>query len=311
MIYDLIIIGGGPAGITASIYAARYKLNFFLASEILGGWLNEIHEIENYPGFKSISGFELIEKYKEQLQYLGAPLVNENIIHIEKENDLFKVITSTEKAYNSRTIIIASGSKKQTLNIPGEKEFLGRGVSYCAICDAMFFKEKIVAVVGGANSAVSAALHLAKIAKKVYLVYRKNELRAEKILVANLEKETNVEIIYDTNIIKINGNEKVQSVELDNSHKDCADKNILALDGIFIEIGLIPITELVSNIGVELDNKNQIKIDDKCRTNIKGAFAAGDVTNGQGELKQFVTAMAAGAIAATSANRYLKSQSKQ
>ncbi|MFH0854886.1 MAG: FAD-dependent oxidoreductase [bacterium] len=310
--FDLIIIGGGPAGITAAIYAARYKLNFVLITETLGGWLNEIHKIENYPGFQSISGYELIEKYKEQLEYLDAPIIYENVVHIAKNNissipvssENFKIITTNNKTYKAKTIIIASGSKKQTLNIPGEKELLGCGVSYCAICDAMFFKEKAVAVIGGANSAVSAALHLANIAKQIYLIYRKGELRAEKVLAEKLKNEKNVEIIYNTNLTKINGLEKVESVELDKPYHATTN---LPVDGVFIEIGLIPITELVKNINIELDKKNQIKIDDKCHTNIKGAFAAGDATNGQGELKQFVTAMASGAIAATSANRYLKS----
>lgn len=305
MIYDLIIIGGGPAGITAAIYAARYKLNFVLIAETLGGWLNEIHKIENYPGFQSISGFELIEKYKEQLQYLEAPIIEEHVVCVKSKNNAFAADTNKNKTYAAKTIIIASGSRKQTLNIPGEKELLGKGVSFCAICDAMFFREKTVAVVGGANSAVSATLHLSKIAKKVYLIYRRGELRAEKVLVENLKNEKNTEIIYNTNITKINGSEKVESVELDNPY---IKNNILELDGVFIEIGLVPITELVRNIGVELDEKKQIKINDRGFTNVEGTFAAGDVTNGQGELKQFVTAMASGAIAATSANRYLKNQ---
>lgn len=330
--YDLIIIGGGPAGISASIYAARYKINFVLITETLGGWLNEIDKIENYPGFKSISGFELIEKYEEQLAYLEAPILRQNVIDIKRaDKKKFIIKTNTNEEYKANTIIIASGSKKQLLNIPGEKELLGRGVSYCAICDAMFFKEKTVAVAGGANSAVSAALHLSKIAKKVYLIYRKETLRADKALIDNLKNTPNIEIIYNTNILKINGVEKVESVALDNPYyhakttsRDIApknknnemqataravasdNKNILKLDGVFIEIGLIPITELVGDIGVELDNKNQIKVNDKCYTNVEGVFAAGDATNGQGELKQFVTALASGAIAVTSANKYLK-----
>lgn len=301
--HDLIIIGGGPAGISAAIYAARYKLNFLLMTESLGGWLNEIEKIENYPGFTSISGFELIEKYKEQLTYLEVPVIYKNVISVNKDAEGFNLTDNANETYRAKTIIIASGSKKQNLNIPGEKEFLGAGVSYCAICDAMFFKNKRAAVIGGANSAVSAALHLARIADTVYLIYRKDKLRAAQSMVDNLKKMENVKIIFNTNLVKIGGVNKVEYVELDNNYKGGAS---LALDGVFIEIGLIPITELVKNIGIELDETRQIKIDDKGKTNIAGAFAAGDVTNGQGGLKQFVTALAGGAIAATEANRYLR-----
>ncbi|MFH0856468.1 MAG: thioredoxin-disulfide reductase [bacterium] len=301
--HDLIIIGGGPAGISAAIYAARYKLNFLLITETLGGWLNEIDKIENYPGFKSISGFELIEKYKEQLAYLEAPVIYKNVISIDKDGNGFNLIDNSNEVYRAKTIIIASGSKKQSLNIPGEKEFLGSGVSYCAVCDAMFFKNKRVAVIGGANSAVSAALHLSKIADMVYLVYRKDKLRAAQSLVDNLEKVKNIKIIFNTNLLKIGGENKVEYAKLDNEYDGSA---ALKLDGVFIEVGIIPITELVKNIGVELDAAGQIKVNDKCMTNISGVFAAGDVTNGQGGLKQFVTALASGAIAATEANRYLR-----
>lgn len=301
--YDLIIIGGGTAGITAAIYAARYKLNFIMMSESIGGWLNEIHKIENYPGFSSISGFELIKKYEEQLKYLNAPIVKENAVSIEKNDDNnFKVHSNANKEYTAKSIIIASGSRKQTLNIPGEKEFLGKGVSYCAVCDAMFFKGKKVAVIGGANSAISAALHLAKIADHVYLIYRKNQLRADSVLIESAEKEAKIDIIFNTNLTKINGKDTVESVELDNEYNE---KKELQLDGVFIEIGLVPIVNLVNAVGVELDARKQIKIDSKGLTNVHGIFAAGDVTNGQGELKQLVTAAAAGAIAATSANKYL------
>lgn len=302
--HDLIIIGGGPAGISAAIYAARYKLNFLLITESLGGWLNEIDRIENYPGFTSISGFGLIEKYKEQLTYLQVPIIYKNVICINKDAEGFNLTDNSNQTYRARTIIIASGSKKQNLNIPGEKEFLGAGVSYCAICDAMFFNNKRVAVIGGANSAVSAALHLARIANAVYLIYRKDKLRAAQAMIDNLKKVANVKIIFNTNLVKIGGTNKVEYVELDNAYEN---NGALRLDGVFIEIGLIPITELVKNTGIELDDARQIKINDKGQTNVGGAFAAGDVTNGQGGLKQFVTALAGGAIAATEANKYLRS----
>ncbi|MFH1192361.1 MAG: FAD-dependent oxidoreductase [bacterium] len=303
MTYDLIIIGGGTAGVTAAIYAARYKLNFILISESVGGWLNEIHKIENYPGFSSISGFELIEKYEEQLKYLNVPIVKENVVSIEKNDGKnFTVNTNANTEYSTKSIIIASGSRKQTLNIPGEKEFLGRGVSYCAICDAMFFKGKKVAVIGGANSAISAALHLSKIADHVYLIYRKDKLRADSVLVESAEKEDKIDIIFNTNLTKINGKDTVESIKLDNEYNE---KKEIPLDGVFIEVGLVPIVNLVNAVGVELDGKKQIKIDEQGLTNIPGIFAAGDVTNGQGELKQLVTAAAAGAIAAASANKYL------
>jgi len=301
--YDLIIIGGGPAGVSAAVYAARYKLNFLLISESLGGWLNEIDKIENYPGFSSISGFELVEKYREQLNFLNVNFISKSIISIKKEENIFTVCTKTDNEYKTKSIIIASGSKKKTLGVSGEKELLGKGVSYCAICDGMFYKDKTVAVVGGANSAANATLLLAKFANSVYLIYRKGALRADNITIEKIKENPKIKIILNTNITKINGEEKVKSANLDTEYEK---KNILPLDGVFIEIGLAPVINMIENIGINLDDKNQIQVDGKCRTNIGGIFSAGDVTNGHGQLKQIVTALSSGAIASSSVNDYLK-----
>lgn len=307
--YDLIIIGGGPAGITAAIYAARYKLNFILITESLGGWLNQIHKIENYPGFASISGFEMLEKLKDQLKFLNATIIYENAtsLNLAKNNNsgknLFELETHNGKIYKSKTVIISSGSQKQKLNILGEKEFLGQGVSYCAICDAPFFKGKNVAVVGGGNSALSAALLLSKSANLVYLIHRRDNFRADKILVDDIKGNKKIKFLLNNNILKIKGEEKVKSIELTKKYNG---KKEVMVDGVFIEIGTIPLISFAEKIGIKLDKAKQIKINQYCSTCIKGLFAAGDITNGQGELKQIITASSSGAIAATSVNKYLR-----
>jgi len=302
--YDLIIIGGGPAGVTAAIYAARYKLNFLLISDSIGGWLNQIHKMENYPGYVSISGFELIQKFNEQLKYLEVEIVSEKAVEISQLKDKnFEVKTHSNQTFSSKTVIVAAGSHKRELGVSGEKEFLGKGVSYCAICDGMFFKNKKVAVVGGANSAVSAALMLSDIAKEVYIIYRKEKLRAHQTLVEKAEQADNIEILCCRNIIKINGESKVKSIELDTAYQD---NKLIEMDGIFIEIGSVPTVDFLEKMGVELDEKGQINVDVAGKTNIAGVFGAGDVSNGQGNLKQVITAAASGALAATGVNDYLK-----
>ncbi|MFC1613221.1 NAD(P)/FAD-dependent oxidoreductase [Patescibacteria group bacterium] len=302
--YDLIIIGGGPAGVTAAIYAARYKLNFLLISDSVGGWLNQIHKMENYPGYVSISGFDLIQKFNEQLKYLEVEIISEKAVEISRlENKNFEVKTHANQSFQSKTVIVAAGSHKRELGVSGEKEFLGKGVSYCAICDGAFFKNKKVAVVGGANSAVSAALMLSDIASEVYIIYRKEKLRAHKALVDKAEEADNIKILCCRNITKINGGSKVESIELDETYQD---KNLLEVDGVFIEIGHIPTVDFLEKMGVELDEQGQINVDVHGKTNIEGIFGAGDVSNGQGNLKQVITAAASGALAATGVNEYLK-----
>lgn len=295
-IYDLIIIGGGPAGLTASIYASRYKLKHMVFSKESGGQLNEIHKIENYPGYASISGFELAQKMVEQARGLGGEIKTEAIAKIEKRGNLFKVGTS-ENMYVAKNILLTVGTEYRKMNIPGEKEFKGKGVSYCATCDAAFFKDKIVCVVGGANSAAMAALLLAEYAGKIFLVYRGAQLRCDPVYLEKIKANGKITIIYKTNLAEIKGIEKVGQMILD---KEYEGNNSLDTDGVFIEIGSEPGVELAQELGVMTDEKSFIKVNLDQSTNIPGIYAAGDVTTGSNGMRQVITAAAEGAIAAGS-----------
>ena len=265
----------------------------------------EAHKIENYPGFKSISGKELMEELNVHAQNLGAEVKNEEAVEIKNESDFFEIINSKNEKYKTKTIILALGTKQRKLNIKGENEFFGRGVSYCAVCDGPFFKDKIVGVAGGSDSAATSALFLTEYAKKVFLIYRKEKLhlRCQPALINELEKNTKIEMIFKTNILKVKGKNKVKAIEIDKEYKD---KKELKLDGIFIEIGSAPLVNLAKNLGIILDEENYIKVDENLKTNISGVFAAGDVTAGSAKLRQIVTAASEGAIAATSVYNFLK-----
>lgn len=301
--YDLIIVGAGPAGLAASIYASRYKLNHIVIGKEIGGLVNEAHEIGNYPGFPSISGTELMQKFVDHARSLGAEIVSDEVVHIHRLDDRFEVETRSGNKYEAKTLIIATGLERRKLNIPGEKEFVGRGVSYCAACDAFFFKDKAVCVIGGSDSAAMAALALAQFAKKVYIIYRRSELRCEPVWKERIEKNEKIEVIYNTNVVEIIGKDRVEGVRLNNPYQG---SEILNVDGVFIEIGFTPGTSLVSEIGVDINENGYIKIEQNCSTNVPGVFAAGDITSGSAGLRQIVTAVAEGAISAYSAFRYLK-----
>ena len=301
--YDLIILGAGPAGLATSIYASRYKINHLVIGNIFGGSLFKAHKIENWPGERSISGSDLVAKFYEHAKSLGAEIMEEEVVEISKDNDIFIVKTNLNKTYQSKAILIALGTKHRKLNIPGEEEFLGKGVSYCAICDGAFFKNKIVAVVGGSSSAAMAAEMLSEYTEKTYVIYRKERMRCEPITLERLEKNSKIEIIYNTNITKVTGDKKVELIEIDNKYNN-SDK--IKLDGLFIEVGAVPFVDLVKKLGVETGGGDCIVIDQSGATNIDGVYAAGDITNGSNEFRQIVTAVSEGAIAATSIYGYLK-----
>lgn len=301
--YDLIILGAGPAGLSAAIYASRYKINHLVIGNVFDGSLAKAHKIENWPGEKSISGSDLIMKFYEQTKNLGAEILQEEVVEISRDNETFIIKTSLNKTYQSKAILIALGTKHRKLNISGEEEFLGRGVSYCAVCDGAFFKNKIVAVVGGSNSAAMAAEMLSEYTEKTYVIYRKEPMRCEPVILERLEKNPKIEIIYNTNVTKVAGDKKVELIEIDNKYND-SDK--IKLDGLFIEVGAVPFVNLVKKLGVETGKGNCIIIDQSGATNIDGVYAAGDITDGSNELRQIVTAVSEGAIAATSIYGYLK-----
>ncbi|TSD02343.1 MAG: Uncharacterized protein Athens071425_12 [Parcubacteria group bacterium Athens0714_25] len=303
MKYDLAIIGAGPAGLSASVYASRYGIKNVVIGGIAGGLVTETHEIGNWLGAQKISGFEFAQKAVEHVKSLGVNIESVNVDQIEKEKDAFELFLSSGKKVQAKTVLLTMGTKHRHLGIPGEKELAGKGVSYCATCDGFFYREKITAVVGGSDSAASAALHLAGIAEKVYLIYRGEKLRAENFWVESILKNKKIEVLYNTNIKEIKGEQKVEEIVLDNPF--CGSE-VLKTDGIFIEIGLEPNVNLVENLNIDLDEEGYIKIESDGRTSEKGIWAAGDITTGSNKFKQIVTAAAEGAIATASIQKHLK-----
>jgi len=304
--YDLVIIGAGPAGLTASIYASRYRLKNLIIGKLLGGTITWAHKVENFPGFTSISGFELGQKMKEQVKSLGAEIISEEVQKILKEANGFKVMTFSGKVFLSKSLILATGTQRRKLGIPGEEEYLGKGVSYCTTCDAPFFKDKTLVLVGGSNAACSGAVHLTEYAKKVFLVYRKSQLRAEPAWVEEVKNQPKIEIVYETNLVEILGDgQKVTGIKFDQPYQG---KTNLAAEGVFIEIGGEPTAALVKNLGVEFDEGGYLVVNERMETDLSGLFAAGDVTNKSKKIAQAVIASAQGAQAALSAYEYLKSK---
>ena len=301
--YDLIILGAGPAGLATSIYASRYKIKHLVIGNVFDGSLAKAHLIENWPGEKSIKGSDLVMKFYEHAKSFGAEITEEEVVEVDKNNKEFIVKTGLNKVYKSKAILIALGTKHRKLNVSGEKKFLGKGVSYCAVCDSVFFKNKVTAVVGGSNSAAMAAELLSEYTEKVYIIYRKESMRCEPLVLERLKNNSKIEIIYNTNVTKVSGDKKVELVEIDKKYNN---SNEIKLDGLFIEIGLVPAVSFTKKLGIETDKNNYIIIDQSGATNIAGVYAAGDVTSGSNNLHQIVTAVSEGAIAATSAYEYLK-----
>lgn len=289
MKYDLIIIGGGPAGLTAAIYAARYKLNTLVISKNIGGLAATAYKICNYPSYDNIKGFELMQKITKQAKELGSEIIYDEVLKIEKTKEGFSVSTKKNK-YDCKKIIYAAGTERIKLNIPGESKFLGKGVSYCATCDALFFKNKVVAVIGGSDAALSSALLLSEFASRVYIIYRKEKFfRAEPSWVELVKREKKIQTIFNEEIVEIIGKDSVEEIKLKSGKK-------IKIDGVFIEAGSIPETKLLKELKIKLDEKGYIITDKKQKTSINGLYAAGDVTDST--LKQIVTAAGEGAVAA-------------
>lgn len=304
---DLIIIGAGPAGLTASIYASRYRIPHLVIGQELGGELSLAHNVCNYPGFESISGIELAQKWKKQAEGLGAEVLLKEIGRIElNPSRMFRVFLKNGVFYQSKTLIVATGSRRRRLDIPGEEKYLGKGVSYCTTCDAPFYKKKKVVLIGGADSAVTGAIHLAEFAEKIYLIYRREKLRAEPAWVEEwqkIEKRGQGETIYKTNVTQVLGKETVEAVKLDRPHQG---SDQLSVDGVFVEIGGVPGTSLVRSLGAELTETGYVKVNDQMETNLPGLFCAGDMTSKSADFKQAITACAQGARAAASAYKFIR-----
>lgn len=300
--YDIIIIGAGPGGLTAGIYAGRQGTkNLIIDKDLAGGLGREVPEMENYPGFESISGLELIEKMKSQAIKNCELHENENVLEIIKTDNEYKFTVKTDNnSYLSKTVILATGSSHRQLNVKGEEEFKGKGVSYCATCDGFFFQGRDIIMVGGGNSALQEALYLNNLGANVTLVHRRDEFRAQKYLQNQIEEE-GIDIIYNSVVEEIKGDMLVESVVL--KDKLTGELSELPVSGIFISVGYIPHTELAKQLGVDLDESGHIIIDKEQKTNVDYVYAIGDVCVG---LKQWVVACGEGAVAATSAYHDLK-----
>lgn len=300
--YDLIIIGAGPAGMSAAVYAARAELNFIVieGSMMQGGQVLTTYDVDNYLGLPGIGGFEMGMKFAEHAKKLGVSFVTENVISMDVAGEVKKVVTD-KKEYETKTIIIATGAVHRKAGIPGEAEFTGKGVSYCATCDGAFFRNKTTAVVGGGDVAVEDAIYLARICEKVYLIHRRDEFRAAKSLVNKAKNTENIELVLDSTVERISGEAKVSSIEVKNKKTGNTDE--FAVDGVFFAVGMQPVTAFVDK-SVQMNEAGYIVAGEDCATNVPGVYAAGDIRTKQ--LRQIITAAADGANAVTSVEKYIQ-----
>ncbi|MHA1681758.1 MAG: NAD(P)/FAD-dependent oxidoreductase [Promethearchaeota archaeon] len=299
-IFDIVVIGAGPAGYSAAIYSVRYKLKTLVVAEDVGGLLLYSDIVENYPGYARIHGKVLMEKFFEHADSLGIQIKNDVVERLSKSGRNYMVELSDGSMIETRCICLAMGTTHRKLNVPGEDENIGMGVSYCATCDGAFFKNRTCCVIGGSDSAAKEALVLSRIARKVHVIYRKSRLRSEPLLSERVYNTGNIEVIHNSTVAEICTNEHglVDRVILD-------DGSVVKTDGVFIEIGFDPNSALATDLGVETNGKNEIIVDRECRTNVPGIFAAGDITDSS--LKQAITAAGDGARASWAAYQYLMS----
>ena len=298
--YDTIIIGAGPAGMTAALYAARSNLKVALIEGGLpGGQMNNTSDIENYPGYANISGPELAEKMFEPLENLGVEHLYGFVENVEDHGDVKKVITDGEE-FETRTVIVATGSKHRLLGVPGEEELNSRGVSYCAVCDGAFFRDQDLLVVGGGDSAVEEAIFLTQFAKTVTIVHRRDELRAQKVLQDRAFANEKINFIWDSVVKEIKGENRVESVVIENVKTNQVTEH--AFGGVFIYVGLDPVSDFTKDLQIQ-DESGWIVTDDHMKTSVAGVFAVGDVR--QKDLRQVTTAVGDGAIAGQEAYKYI------
>ena len=300
MIYDIIIIGGGIAGLTSAIYSIRAgkKVAIFEA-EFIGGAIVTSPIVENYPAIKEISGVDLANELLSQIENTNVDILYENILSVELLDDI-KIIKSNKSEYKTKTVIIATGTKRKNLGIKDENKFIGRGISYCAYCDGSFFTNKIVAIVGGGNTAIEDCIYLSNICKKVYLIHRRDKFRADSILVESMKNIENISFIYDSIVQNINGEQFLDSITIKNIKTN--NEKLLEIDGLFIAIGQIPQNQIFSP-PVNIDKYGYIIASEDCKTNISGVYVAGDCRTKL--LRQLITASADGATAVASAIEYI------
>jgi thioredoxin reductase (NADPH) len=308
--FDVVIIGLGAAGYTAAIYAARYKLSTLIVGAEEGGMGMTAAEVGNWPGDIDVKGPDLMERFKKHALSFGEIVTHKIawVKSIEKTAAGFRLHFENGETAEGKTIIFAMGSSKRHLGVPGEQEFSGKGVTYCATCDAFFYRGKTVAVIGGGDSAVEGAAIVAQVAAKVYLVHRRSEFRAEPYWVDRVKSRDNVTFVLERNVAEIVGDKKVTGLRLD---KPFEGQDTLAVDGVFIEVGSLPAVELCKELGCALDAKGFLKVDDAMATNVPGVFGAGDVTSGSNHFAQFATAAGEASVAANSVFNYLQGGGQQ
>ncbi|MEW6067715.1 MAG: FAD-dependent oxidoreductase [Nitrospirota bacterium] len=300
-VYELLILGGGPAAMSAAVYAARKMINLALITQEFGGQVKETSEIENYLGFQSVNARDLITKFKEHVIHFDIPIsLGISIIEVKKTEDIFTIHMEDGTTFSCRTVILATGERHRPLNVPGERELIGKGVAYCATCDAPLFKDKKVIVVGGANSAFTTTLDLLKVNAEVVLIGHSKGWKADEALQERVKSYKKVQFLNYYDILRIEGKDKVEAVVIQNRENQ-EEKKIIT-DGIFVEVGFLPNSGPIKNL-VELNEKGEVIVDCLCRTNVPGFFAAGDVTSLP--YKQIIISAGEGAKAALSAYDYL------
>ncbi|MDD3632965.1 MAG: thioredoxin-disulfide reductase [Candidatus Cloacimonadaceae bacterium] len=302
MLYDVMIIGSGPAGLSAGIYAARSGLKtVILERAIVGGQITSAHQVENYPGFpEAIEGFELTERMRQQAERFQAQFLDEEVTAIGMEG-LCKIVETRENKYRTKALIVCTGASPRRLNVPGEERFMGRGVSYCATCDGALYRDKVVAVIGGGDSAVEEGIYLTHFARKVYIIHRRDELRAQKILQERAFQNPKIEFIWNSVVQEIQGTDKIEKLEIFN--RQTQQISYLPVDGVFIYVGILPNNKLLES-RINLDEAGFVYTDEFMHTNIPGVYAAGDIRHKV--LRQVVTATSDGAIAAFNAEKWIR-----
>ena len=303
-IFDLVIIGAGPAGLSASVYASRYGIKHLVLGEVTGGLTTQTFEIGNWLATENITGQAFADASAAHVRSYGVEIRPGKVIAIERQEDASFLIRMIDgKEVTAKTILTATGTHHRYLEVPGEKELAGKGVSYCPTCDGFFFKNKVVTIAGGGDSAAEAGVYLSNICSKVYMVIRGSQMRAEKFWQDLLVKKENIEMIFESNIQEIQGENRIDGLVLDKPYKE---SSLLQTDGLFVEIGLTPNTAFLTSIGIEMTENGYIKIAQDQSTNIEGIWAAGDATTGSNYFRQIITAASEGAIAANSILQYLQ-----
>jgi thioredoxin reductase (NADPH) len=296
--YDVLILGGGPAGLTAGIYCGRYNLKTLVIAGDVGGTAKLAGEVENWPGFVG-RGVDIMTAIEKQARRFDVEFLQVMVDSVEKTGNDF-ILKHENGSVSGKSLIVCLGTEHRILGIPGEKEFLGKGVSYCATCDGNFFRDKNVAVVGGANSAAKTALYLSDICNKVIIVYRGHEMRCETVSLDRIKEADNIEIVYDAKPVEVIGDSVVKKLVIGVD----GEKRVLDVDGVFVEIGSAPASEILKRLGLDMDEGGYVKVGRDMKTSVEGVFAAGDVTDGV--MKQMITAAGDGAVAAKGVYEFLK-----